>query len=72
VVLQWVVTRGPWKPWAFGGLSGLAAVGLLLAKLATDNLNNLTLQPNNYILGGIALACVVLAAAGLYWLFNKK
>ena len=72
VLLQWNVTRSSWKPWLFGLLSAVAALGVLGVKVATDNLQTLTLTRNNYIIGGGSLVLVAAAAGALYWLFNKK
>jgi hypothetical protein len=72
VRLQWFVTRGSWKPWAFGGLSILAALSVAGAKVATDDLSKLQLGLANYIIGAVSLLGLGLAASLLFSLFNKK
>jgi hypothetical protein len=72
VQLQWYVTRGSHKPWVFGGLALMAAVGVALAKLATDDLSKTCLTWVNAVLALGAAICVAVPAALLYWLFHKK
>ncbi len=72
VQLQWYVTRGSHKPWLFGSLAIMAAVGVALAKLATDDLSKTALTWVNVCLALGAATCVGVPAGLLYWLFHKK
>jgi hypothetical protein len=72
VQLDWFVTRGWYKPWLFGFLAIMAAVGVVLGKLATDDLEKMKLVSGNAWLAGAAFICVGVPAGLLYWLFHKK
>jgi len=72
VELKWSVTRGKGKAILFGALSTAAACGLVLAKLATDNLGATTFGRINYVLAAVAVPLIWVSAGWLYAFFNKK
>ena len=72
VQLQWYVSRGASKPWLFGLLAIMTAIGVALAKLATDDLSTTALTLVNMCLALGAAICVGVPAGLLYWLFHKK
>ncbi len=72
VMLEWTVTKKWMRAWEFALLSVLAALGLALAKFATDDLTKFNGTFANILLGVGAAACIGLAAGLLYVTFNKK
>jgi hypothetical protein len=72
VMLEWTVQKKWTKVWQFGGLSILASLGLGLAKLATDDLATFKVSYINGLFALGAAACIGLAAALFYVVFNKK
>jgi hypothetical protein len=72
IMLEWTVKKKWTRAWQFGVLSVLAALGLGLAKLATDDLSKFNGNYVNAILAAAAAASVGLAAGLLYVAFNKK
>jgi hypothetical protein len=72
VQLDWHVSKGRTKTYAFGALSAAAALGLGLAKLATDDLQKANLTIANGILGALALLFIGVSGALFYAAFNKK
>lgn len=71
VSLEWTVIKRWTRIWQFGLLSILAAIGLGLAKLATDNLQTDKLVFANLWLGVGGLLAIGVAASLLYLVFNK-
>ncbi len=71
VSLEWTVMKRWTRIWQFGLLSILAAIGLGLAKLATDNLKSVNLSMANVLLGLGGLLAIGIAASLLYLVFNK-
>lgn len=72
VQLDWQVSKGRSKTYAFGILSAIAALGLGVAKLATDDLQKANLAYGNAILGLLALLFIGASGALFYAFFNKK
>jgi len=72
VMLEWTIKKKWTKVWQFGLLSVLAAVGLGLAKFATDDLSTFKGSYANVLFALGAAACIGLAASLLYVAFNKR
>lgn len=72
IELKWKLTRGVRQAVIFGIASGVAAIGLAVGKLATDNLAGTNYGPLNWILGLVSVAFIGSAAGYLYEFFNKK
>ena len=72
IMLNWTVTKKATRAIVFGALSALAALGLGLAKLATDDLSKFKGTYANILLALSAAASIGCAAGLLYVVFNKK
>lgn len=82
VELKWIVGRGRGRTIWFGLASSIAALGLILAKVATDDLSKIITQPfwpdivqaawPNLLAAVVALGLVGFSAGYLYEFFNKK
>lgn len=72
VMLEWTVKKKWTRAWQFGVLSALAALGLGLAKLATDDLAKVNVTLANGLLAIGAAISIGLAAGLFYVAFNKK
>lgn len=74
IQLNWTVTRRRKRAVTFGALSALAAVGLLLAKAASDQVTSRAaiFDWTFWALSLTALTCIWCSAGALYELFNKK
>ena len=72
VDLQWHITKGKWKPWAFGAFSALAAAAAAGVGVGTENLGELSLNTTNALIGILSLLFIGVAAGFLFQLFDKK
>jgi hypothetical protein len=72
VEIKWTISRGWRKAILFGVLSAAAALGLGLAKLATDDLRTASFDWHNVMVAAAALLFIGVAAGWLYDFFNKK
>lgn len=71
ISLEWTVMKRLTRIWQFGLLTILAAIGLGLAKLATDDLQSHQFSMANVWLGLGGVLALGIAASLLYLVFNK-